>query len=71
MFQTITTIGFGDVIAGTDYNDWCLEEGSKDNRDFTFLFWVGIYLIFIIERSTLKFDLISTNKTLFIMPYIF
>ena len=71
VFQTITTIGFGDVIAGSDYNDWCLEEGSKDNIDFTFLFWVGIYLIFIIERSTLKFDLISTNKTLFIMPYIF
>ena len=42
VFQTITTIGFGDVIAGSDYYDWCLEESSKDDIDFTFLFWVGI-----------------------------
>ena len=55
VFQSITTIGFGDVVAGSDYYDWCLEESSKDDVDFTFLFWVFIYLLFIIERSTLIF----------------
>ena len=41
MFQTITTIGFGDVIAGVDYSgDWC--EGVEIGFHFTNFFWVNI-----------------------------
>ena len=68
MFQSITTIGFGDVVAGSDYYDWCLEESSKDDVDFTFLFWVFIYLLFIIERSTFYHNF---DEYIFCMLYIF
>ena len=41
MFQTITTIGFGDVIAGVDYSgDWC--EGVEIGFHFTNFFWVNM-----------------------------
>ena len=45
VFQTITTIGFGDVIAGVDYSgDWC--EGQEIGFHFTNFFWVNIFLQF-------------------------
>ena len=54
IFATISTIGFGDVIAGVDYED-CTEDNTMD---FTLLFWVSYAL--------LSYPKVTNNK---LQPY--
>ena len=44
-FATVTTIGFGDVIAGVEYNDHCLDNGSDYDlsHQTNAIFWVINY----------------------------
>merc|ERR1712141_352853 len=63
VFQTITTIGFGDVIAGVDYSgDWC--EGVEIGFHFTNFFWfckmcfLLIALSFMAATWILKYEII-------------
>ena len=42
-FQTVTTIGFGDIIAGTEGTDYCIDNGSDYDLSHqrNAIFWVN------------------------------
>ena len=45
-FVTVTTIGFGDFIAGTGFNDYCIDNGSDHDvsHQTNAIFWVNIHV---------------------------
>merc|ERR1719458_589696 len=54
-FQTVTTIGFGDIIAGTEGTDYCIDNGSDYDLSHqrNAIFWVSKMIFPLITASTM------------------
>jgi len=68
-FQTVTTIGFGDVIAATSGNDYCIDEPDYDvSNQSNAIFWVSKMIFLLIALSfaaaawLLKYDTLVEQR---------